>query len=107
MSNPWPADKVARLVSPRPRCVTRPVLWHIERVEERLRFHLRGVEIVGDYRNPIQCRVRLVARPSAKKLDGEIHHESALCLAPRRSVRADFQIMDQQYFPGSDQYDRE
>jgi hypothetical protein len=41
-------------------------LWHVQRVEERLRFHRCSVEIVGAYRNPIQCRVCLVARPSAK-----------------------------------------
>jgi hypothetical protein len=47
-------------------------LWHAQRVEERLRFHRCSGEIVGGYRNPIQCRVRLVARPSAKELDGKI-----------------------------------
>src|SRR5271166_1248821 len=57
-------------------------LWHLQRGEERLRFHLCRVEIVGDYRNLIQCRVRLVAQPNAKELDGEIHHETALCFAP-------------------------
>jgi hypothetical protein len=55
-------------------------LWHVQRVEKRLRFSRCSVEIVGD-RNPIQCRERLVARPSAKELDGEIHHETALGFA--------------------------
>jgi len=27
-------------------------------------------------------RLRLVARPGAKELDGEIHHETAFCFAP-------------------------
>jgi hypothetical protein len=64
---------------------TQPVrcLRHVERVEERLRFHHCSVEIVGDDRNPIQCRVHLVARPGAKELDGEIHYETAFCFAPR------------------------
>ena len=57
-------------------------LWHVQGVEERHRFHRCSVEIVGAYRNPIQCRVRLVARPNAKELDGKIHHETALCVAP-------------------------
>jgi hypothetical protein len=28
-------------------------LWHVQRVEKRLRFHRCSVEIVGDYQNPI------------------------------------------------------
>jgi len=41
---------------------TQPVRFfgHVERVEEQLRFHHCSVEIVGDDRNPIQCRVRLL-----------------------------------------------
>src|SRR5215472_2861766 len=77
-----PASKRTILASPYPRCVPVRPLWQIERVEERHSFHLRGIEIVGDYRNPVQCRVRLVARPGAEELDGEIQHESALCFAP-------------------------
>ena len=50
--------------------------WHAQRVEERLRFHRCSGEIVGGYRNSVQCRVRLVARPRAKELDGKIHHET-------------------------------
>jgi hypothetical protein len=57
-------------------------LWHLKRIEERLRFHRCSVEIVSDYRNPIQSRVRLVNRPGAKKLDGEIHHETAHFFIP-------------------------
>jgi hypothetical protein len=34
------------------------------------------------YRNPIQCYLRLVARPSAKELDDEVHHEIVLRFAP-------------------------
>src|ERR1700730_794674 len=67
-----------------PQTTLTPVrfLWHVQRVEEQLRFHRCSVEIVGAYRNPIQCRACLVARPSAKELDGEIHHETAFCFAP-------------------------
>jgi hypothetical protein len=36
------------------------LLWHVQRVEERLRLHRCRVEIVGDYRNTIQCRVLFV-----------------------------------------------
>ncbi len=57
-------------------------LWHVQRVEKRLRFNRCRVESVGDYRNPIQCHLCLVARPSAKELDDEIHHEIVLCFAP-------------------------
>jgi hypothetical protein len=31
-------------------------LWHVQRLEERLRLHRCRVEIVGNYRNAIQCR---------------------------------------------------
>jgi hypothetical protein len=44
-------------------------LWHVQRVEERPRLHHCSIEIVGDYRNAIQSRVRLVTRPGAKELD--------------------------------------
>ena len=77
-----PGPKRTILASPDPRCVTRRFLWHVQRIEERLRFHRCSGEIVGDYRNPLQCRVRLVARPSAKELDGKIHHETARWFAP-------------------------
>jgi len=54
------------------------VLWQVQRLEERLGFHLRPLQISRDVRNPIERGVRVVPRSNAMELNSEDYHLASM-----------------------------